>query len=111
MLNTFCLVYLNPIVIGADHIQFYCELSPVDLEYKLDNVVLDKWEVDDSWKDDVDAKIDALRKRDVTINFIDIEATELELDIVQETHKFPFGHAVISQSVIYFDKNIHPNLV
>ena len=91
-------------MIGADNIQFYTEMSPVDLDYKLDNVVLDQWEVDDSWKDDVDAKIDVLRKRDVTINFIDTLATELELDIVQETHKFPFGHAVLSQTV-RFGKN------
>ena len=87
-------------MIGADHIQLYCEMSPVDLDYRLDNVVLEQGEVDDSWKDDVDAKIDALRKRNVNLNFIDIEATELELDVVQETHKFPFGHAVISQAVM-----------
>ena len=55
-------------MIGADHIQFYCEMSPLDLDYRLDNVVLEQWEVDDSWKDDVDSKIDALRKRNVNIN-------------------------------------------
>ena len=65
----------------------------------LDNVVLEQPESDDTWKDDIDAKIDAIRKKNVHINFIDQDASELDLKIVQKTHKFPFGHAIKSALV------------
>ena len=91
---------LDPVLIQAETLRFYLEVSPSSVNYELDNVILQRWCPDGAWKNGIDAKIDALRKRNVNINFIDIEATELELDVVQETHKFPFGHAVISQAVI-----------
>ena len=92
-------------MIGADLLNFYCEISPADVDYKLDNFVLQQPEIDDAWKDDIDVKIDAIRKRNVHINFIDQDASELNLEIVQKTHKFPFGHAVASKLVASFSLN------
>ena len=90
---------MNPTVIGADLLNFYCEISPSEVDYKLDNVVLEQPENDDGWKDDIDAKIDAIRKRNIHINFIDQDASELNLEVIQKNHKFPFGHAIASKMV------------
>ena len=55
---------------------------------------------DDSWKSDVEQKIDALRKSTVRINFADnVDATKLGVDVAQETHNFPFGQAVVSEKI------------
>ena len=90
---------MNPIVIGATLLNFYCEISPTEVDYNLDNVLLEQKGNDDSWENDVDSKIDAIRKRKVQINFIDLDTSELSLEIVQKDHKFPFGHAVQSRLV------------
>ena len=70
-----------------------------DCDYSLDNIVLEKWEIDDNWDNDIDEKIDHLRKKDVHFNFVDIDATGLVVSFEQLNHGFPFGHAVISQTI------------
>ena len=60
---------------------------------------MEEWTPDDSWKNDVEEKIDTLRKSNVKINFFDIDATLLTVDVQQKTHNFPFGQAVQSKSL------------
>ena len=97
---------MNPTVIEADLLNFYCEITPAKVDYNLDNVVLEQAENDDGWQDHIDEKIDVIRKRNVQINFIEQDASELTLEIIQKSHKFPFGHAVTSTLVNGINLNI-----
>jgi len=86
-------VVLNSFLKQATEITLYLEVTPSTTDYYLDDVALE-WTDPNHWKQDVDAKIDALRKKDLTINFAGIDATKLELEFTQLSHKYPFGHAV-----------------
>ena len=91
-------ITLDSSVQTASYINLYSEIT-ADCDYSLDNIVLEKWEIDDNWDNDIDEKIDHLRKKDVHFNFVDIDATGLVVSFEQLNHGFPFGHAVISQTI------------
>jgi len=86
-------VLLDSFLKQATEITLYLEVTPSTTDYHLDDVML-IWTDPDNWRQDVDAKIDALRKKDLTFNFAGIDASGLELEITQLTHKYPFGQAV-----------------
>ena len=48
---------------------------------------------------DANARIEELRKSQVEFNFLDVEATELSLEVEQLSHSFPFGQAVNSERI------------
>ena len=54
---------------------------------------------DDSWRDEANTRIEELRKSDVQMNFVDVDATELSVEVEQVSHSFPFGQAVVSQTI------------
>ena len=91
---------LDPNVKEADLVVLYLDVEPKTSNYNLDNVIMDIWTPDDTWKQDVGERIDSLRKRDIKINLINFEDTELiKADVRQINHQFPFGHAVASQLI------------
>lgn len=91
------LVFLDPIVFSVDTVRFYLEVKPADVDYYLDNVSIEKWIPDNSWRDCVEQKINTLRKNDIEFNFIGVDATGLSLNFEQLSHDYPFGHAVKSE--------------
>ena len=54
---------------------------------------------DDSWVADANARIEELRKSKVEFNFLNVEATELSIEVEQLSHSFPFGQAVVSSNI------------
>ena len=93
-------VSLNSDIKTAEYINLYLEVTPAQASYHLDNVVFEKQQSNDgAWDDGIEDKIDTLRKKNVTINFFDIVATDLVVDVEQVTHGFPFGHAVVSNTI------------
>ena len=40
---------------------------------------------------EANARIEEIRKSQVEFNFLDVEATELRLEVEQLSHTFPFG--------------------
>ena len=90
---------LDPVLTQAETLRFYLEVSPSSVNYELDNVILQRWCPDGAWKNGIDAKIDTLRKRNIQLNFNGIAVEELEIDVEQLSHKFPFGHAVQSTRI------------
>ena len=88
--------------IGADNLLIYPEITPAGVDYIIDYVSLTEVNSGDNWEDDVEANIDALRKKNVKINFIGVEQSEIDdltLDIEQVTHNYPFGHAVQAAAI------------
>ena len=83
----------------SDSLRFYIDIEPNTVDYHLDNVIMEEWTPDDSWKNDIDEKIDMIRKSNVKINFFDIDASILTLDVQQQTQNFPFGQAVVSEDI------------
>ena len=78
----------------------YLDVIPETSNYYLDNVIMDKWTQDDSWKQGVEERIDSLRKRDININLINFEDNDLlKVDVRQVNHQFPFGQAVKSKHI------------
>ena len=55
--------------------------------------------LDDSWQEEANTRIEELRKSDVQINFVDVDATELSVEVEQVSHSFPFGQAVNSERI------------
>ena len=49
--------------------------------------------------EEANARIEELRKNRVELNFLDVEATELSIEVEQLSHSFPFGQAVSSERV------------
>ena len=90
---------LDPVITQGETLRFYLEVSPPSVNYELDNIILQKWCPDRTWENDVNTKIDTLRKRNVQLNFNGIDAAELEIDVEQLSHKFPFGQAVQSPAI------------
>ena len=90
------LVNINQLVATADSVDLYFEGSPVSTDFSLDNVSLREYQPDLSWKDEANRRIETLRKREVSFDFVDIDASSLVLDIQQTQHLFPFGQAVKS---------------
>ena len=83
-------------VSGADSVELMFEGSPAAANFSLDNISLLTNDGDDSWKEEANDRIEKLRKRTVELNFHDIDARELVLEIEQTSHLFPFGQAVDS---------------
>ena len=71
------LVFLDPIVFSVDAVRFYLEVKPAEVDYYLDNVSIEKWIPDNSWRDGVEQKINTLRKNYIEFNFIGVDATGL----------------------------------
>ena len=49
--------------------------------------------------EDANARIEEIRKSQVEFNFLNVEATELSLEVEQLSHTFPFGQAVNSERI------------
>ena len=49
--------------------------------------------------DDANARIEEIRKSKVEFNFLDVEATELTIEVDHLSHTFPFGQAVSSERI------------
>ena len=52
---------------------------------------------DNSWVTEANTRIEEIRQSQVEFNFLDVEATELRLEVEQLSHTFPFGQAVSSE--------------
>ena len=49
--------------------------------------------------EEANARIEEIRKSNVEFTFLDVEATELSIEVEQLSHSFPFGQAVSSERV------------
>ena len=47
--------------------------------------------------EEANARIEEIRKSNVEFTFLDVEATELSIEVEQLSHSFPFGKAVSSE--------------
>ena len=64
-------------VVGADSLLIYPEIEPSGVDYIVDFVCLSEYSPSDEWENDVDANIDSLRKRNISINFAGVDAKQL----------------------------------
>ena len=97
----------------------YLESASAEDDYQLDEVVLERWQEDQSWRLEAEANIEALRKRELRINFRGVDARSLTVEVLYEdedhhppllgsslslkveqlSHRFPFGQAVQSSLI------------
>ena len=99
--NVFTPLTLPNFILGSDEVQFYLEVTPAETDYSLDNISLGAADVGD-WEEEANQRIDALRKRNVNINFnldSSVIIEDLVLEIEQKSHNFPFGTAVKSTRI------------
>ena len=96
-------VNLPASVAGANEIKLYLEVSPSS-NFDLDNVSLE--EADNGgtgdWEEEADARIDLLRKRNLTLEVVMPKGTtynQLVMEVTQRGHNFPFGTAVKSSKL------------
>ena len=93
-------VNLPASVAGANEIKLYLEVSPSS-NFDLDNVSLEEADNGgtDDWEEEADARIDILRKRNLTLEVVMPKGTtydQLVMEVTQRGHNFPFGTAVKS---------------
>ena len=93
-------VNLPASVAGANEIKLYLEVSPSS-NFDLDNVSLEEADNGgtDDWEEEADARIDLLRKRNLTLEVVMPKGTTydgLVMEVTQRGHNFPFGTAVKS---------------
>ena len=84
--NIFSSVGLHPAVPRADSVTLYLESASAEDDYQLDEVVLERWQEDQSWRLEAEANIEALRKRELRINFRGVDARSLTVEVLQEDH-------------------------
>ena len=87
-------------ILGSDEVQFYLEVTPGEALIDLDNISLEQ-EDEGNWQEEANKRIYILRKRKVKINFdLDsVKPEDLQIEIEQKNHKFPFGTAVKSSRI------------
>ena len=85
-------------VITADWVELLFEASPATADFSLDDISLGD-DDDLTWQDEANDRIEKLRKRRVEFNFLDIDASELTVEVEQTSHLFPFGQAVDSDII------------
>ena len=78
----FSSVGLNPDVPRADSVTLYLESASAEDDYQLDDVVLERWQEDHSWRLEAEANIEALRKRELRINFRGVDARTLTVEVL-----------------------------
>ena len=84
-----------PDMSGVESVRIYLEGTPVDSHFLIDDVSLKT--SSNSWKDDANARIDQLRKRNLSIlvntpNGYD--PSELKVEVEHTMQRFPFGTAI-----------------
>ena len=60
---------------------------------------MEEWEADGSWRNEADIRIEEKRKRNINMNFVNTDTSDLTINYQQLNHQFPFGHAVISDRI------------
>lgn len=85
--------------------QLFLEGSPIDVEVLLDEVSLTDDASGGDWKDEANARIDQIRKRNMTISVGTNRKSEglnpfnLKIELTQLSHMFPFGTALKGQRI------------
>ena len=75
-------VSLNPTVPRAESVTLYLESASAEDDYQLDDVALEPWQQDQSWRLEAEADIEALRKREVRISFRGVDARSLTVEVL-----------------------------
>ena len=60
----------------------YLESASAEDDYQLDDVMLKQWQEDQSWRLEAEANIEALRKRELRINFRGVDARSLTVEVL-----------------------------
>ena len=82
---TICIfqVSLHELVAQADELTLYLETESEGVDYDVDNVLMERLVISDTWRQQAEEDIERLRKRNITINFSGIDATDLVLNVTQ----------------------------
>ena len=91
-------IALPAAVLGANEVKLYLEVDPKGA-YGLDDVSLTATETGGDWEEEANARIDVLRRRNVSLQIEGMEANQLVLEVHQVDHAFPFGTAVKSPTI------------
>ena len=67
----------------ADELTLYLETESEGVDYDVDNVTMERLVISDTWRQQAEEDIERLRKRNITINFSGIDATDLVLNVTQ----------------------------
>ena len=81
--------------------KLYLEVTPAS-DYSLDDVALGAVEDSGDWEEEADKRIDMIRRREVRLEVRlgeGVQAEDLVLEVVQDSHAFPFGTAVKSANI------------
>ena len=75
-------------------------MTPGEALIDLDNISIEP-EDEGNWEEEANQRIEIIRKRNVKINFeLDsVKPENLQIEIEQKNHKFPFGTAVKSSRI------------
>ena len=76
-------VSLHELVAQADELMLYLETESEGVDYDVDNVLMERLVISDTWRQQAEEDIERLRKRNITINFSGIDATDLVLNVTQ----------------------------
>ena len=74
---------LHELVAQADELMLYLETESEGVDYEVDNVMMERLVISDTWRQQAEEDIERLRKRNITINFSGIDATDLVLNVTQ----------------------------
>ena len=79
---------LHELVAQADELMLYLETESEGVDYDVDNVMMERQVISDTWRQQAEEDIERLRKRNITINFSGIDATDLVLNVTQVSGEY-----------------------
>ena len=79
---------LHELVAQADELMLYLETESEGVDYDVDNVMMERLVISDTWRQQAEEDIERLRKRNITINFSGIDATDLTLNVTQVSGEY-----------------------
>ena len=79
---------LHELVAQADELMLYLETESEGVDYDVDNVMMERLVISDTWRQQAEEDIERLRKRNITINFSGIDATNLVLNVTQVSGEY-----------------------
>ena len=79
---------LHELVAQADELMLYLETESEGVDYDVDNVMMERLVISDTWRQQAEEDIERLRKRNITISFSGIDATNLVLNVTQVSGEY-----------------------
>ncbi|KAL4219384.1 hypothetical protein ACF0H5_021964 [Mactra antiquata] len=85
---------------GAHNCNFYIQINGPSVNYLVDNASFQLVPHNTNWKTEANARIEQIRKADISISLTGTQGHQYDVEITQTKHEFGFGSAVGAHQLV-----------